>query len=171
MLSKRIRNIFSIVCLGILLFFHGCDTNADTSPPAPDFQLQDLSGNVVSLSEYRGNPVLLDFWATWCPPCRSSIPELVDLQTKFRDEGLVILGISMDDPQKVNNQYLKAFKEYFKINYTLLRASQKVMEDYFENRNISIPTLFIIDQEGLIVDVLVGFRPGAVEESLKKIIQ
>jgi cytochrome c biogenesis protein CcmG/thiol:disulfide interchange protein DsbE len=165
-----IRTVFTVACLTLFLLFPGCDTKADSSGTAPDFELQNLSGDKVSLKEHRGNPVLLDFWATWCPPCRTAIPELVALQTKYRDQGLIILGISLDDPQHINDRYLEAFKEYFKINYTILRASEKVVEDYFKERELAIPTMFVIDREGRIVDVLVGFRPGAVEGSLKKII-
>ncbi|MFC1535209.1 TlpA disulfide reductase family protein [Thermodesulfobacteriota bacterium] len=162
---------FLLRALTVVLVFLGCSTKAETRHMASDFQLEDLSGNKVSLSEYRGYTVLLDFWATWCPPCRKSIPELVDLQNKYRDKGLVILGISLDDPQKINNKYLLAFKEKFKINYQIMRGDQKVLYDYFGNSNISIPTLFIINQEGRIVDKHVGFRPGAIERSLKKIIK
>ena len=165
------QRILSITSLALFLLFFGCNTNADTAQSAPDFTLNDLSGNQVSLSEHKGKPVLLDFWATWCPPCRKSIPELVDLQRRYGDQGLVILGISMDDPRQVNNKDLLAFKDYFKINYTILRASQDVVQDYFANGSISIPTMFVIDREGRIVDVHVGFRPGAVEDSIKKIIK
>ncbi len=164
------RKGFLFAPLILFLLFFGCNKKADITREAPEFTLQDLSGKNVSLSEHRGNPVLLDFWATWCPPCRNSIPELVDIQDKYRDKGLVILGISMDDPRQVNNRYLAEFKRYFKMNYPILRASRKVVRDYFGDSDISIPTMFIINREGRIVDVHVGFRPGAVEGSLKKII-
>jgi cytochrome c biogenesis protein CcmG/thiol:disulfide interchange protein DsbE len=172
LISAR-KSYYSIYFLFFLVFFgfFGCDKKTDNNREAPDFTLPDLSGGSISLMEFRGSPVLLDFWATWCPPCRRSIPELVELQRKYRDRGLVILGISLDDPSQINNQYLSAFKEQVKINYPILRATQKLVQDYFGDSPISIPTLFTINRKGRIVDVFVGFRPGAVEDSLKKIIE
>ena len=172
-LNSTRKFFYSIYLLFFLLFFGflGCDKKADTNREAPDFTLADLSGSSISLHEFRGSPVLLDFWATWCPPCRRSIPELVELQRKYRDRGLVILGISLDDPSQVNDQSLSAFKEQAKINYPIMRATQKVVQDYFGDSPISIPTLFMVNRKGRIVDVFVGFRPGAVEDSLKKIIE
>ena len=149
----------------------GCNTNAGTLDKAPDFTLKDLDGNEVTLSQYKGNVVLLDFWATWCPPCQGSIPELVDLQDKYLKEGLVILGVSVDEPRQINNEYLSAFKKKFRINYTVLRVTKKVMRDYFGNRTISLPTLLIIDREGFILEKHTGFRPGVVEKSLKIIFE
>jgi peroxiredoxin len=165
----QLRN-WTLTCLILFLLFYGCDKEVDAWQTAPDFSLKDLSGNEVSLTQYRGHIVLLDFWATWCPPCRLSIPELVDLQKKYGDQGVVILGISMDDPQMFSDKYLLAFKEKFKINYTILRANNKVAMDYFGTGNMAIPTLFVINKEGKIVDKHMGYLPGAVEESLKKLL-
>ena len=166
-----LRKIFYTTCLVIPVLILGCSRDADTEVMAPDFSLKDLSGNTVSLNQYRGNVVLLDFWATWCTPCRSSIPELVELQKRYRDRGLVILGISVDDPEMANNKYLSAFKEKYKINYTILRADQKVTRKYFGNSNFSVPTLFVVNSEGVVVDMHVGFMPGTVEKSLIKIFK
>ncbi|UCF56343.1 MAG: TlpA family protein disulfide reductase, partial [Deltaproteobacteria bacterium] len=83
---------------------------------------------------------------------------------------VVILGISMDDPQTFSDKYLLEFKEKFKINYTILRADKKVAMDYFGTGNMAIPTLFVINKEGKIVDKHMGYLPGAVEESLKKLL-
>jgi cytochrome c biogenesis protein CcmG/thiol:disulfide interchange protein DsbE len=171
-LHQPLRIFFSITFLTLLILFFFCDidTNADPGLSAPGFNLQNLSGDSVSLKEHKGNPVLIDFWATWCPPCRRSIPELVELQARYRDQGLVVLGISLDDPGRMSDRDLETFKQQFEINYSILRANQQVLKDYFKGGEISIPTMFIIDRKGRIADVLVGFRPGRVENSLKKII-
>lgn len=137
---------------------------------APGFTLRDLSGNEVSLKQYKDKVVLLDFWATWCPPCRRSIPELVDLQKKYLDQGLVILGISTDDPRRTGDKSLLAFKEHYKINYRILRADSSVTMDYFGTGSMAIPTLFIIDREGGVVTKIVGFQPGIVEKKVKNIL-
>ena len=125
---------------------------------------------MVSLKQYAGDIVLLDFWATWCPPCRQSIPELVSLQKKYSDQGVIILGISLDNPQQITDDYLSAFKRKFEINYPILRADQAVYQDYFGTENVAIPTMFVINRDGKIVDKHVGFVPGAVEESIKKLL-
>lgn len=168
-LSSR-SSVHVLVLLIMVFLFHGCSKESNAWYTAPDFTLADLSDKRVSLKDYKGNIVLLDFWATWCPPCRQSIPELVDLQKKYRDQGVVILGISMDDPQMFNNQYLMAFREKFRINYTILRANGQVALDYFGASNMAIPTLFVVNREGKIVDKFVGFMPDQVEKSIKKLL-
>lgn len=153
-----------------LLFLHlGCQKESSIGQPAPDFSLRDLSGRTVSLSEHRGSVTLLDFWATWCPPCRVSIREMARLQEKYRDKGLVILGISLDDPQ-IPDKYLLAFRQMAKINYTILRYDPKVLRDYFGNESPAIPTLFLVDRQGKIRAKFVGFRPDAVEKSLVELL-
>src|SRR4030042_3681066 len=168
---KFIRKIIYSTLLIIPILLLGCRSNADSSKIAPDFTLKDLSGNSVSLQQYRGKVVLLDFWATWCQPCRYSIPELVDIQDKYRDKGLVVIGISVDDPRKVTNKYIAAFKEKYKVNYTILRADEKISATYFGKRNFPIPTIFLINREGMIVNKHTGFIPGAVEKLLTKILK
>jgi len=155
--------------LSVLLL--GCETNADTKEvKAPDFTLEDLSGKNISLNQYKGNIVVLDFWATWCQPCRMAIPELVKLQDAYKDKGLVILGISVDSAD-TKNAYLSSFKEKFKINYPILRVDEKTAGKYLGDSEVSIPTLFIVNRDGMVVDMHSGYSPGAVEKSLKKILQ
>ena len=93
--------IFTILILLVISF--GCQKETEGLQMAPDFALEDLSGNKVTLKQYQGHIVVLDFWATWCPPCRASIPELVRVQKKFRDKGVVFLALSEDDPQMYTN--------------------------------------------------------------------
>ena len=137
---------------------------------APDFSLKDLSGNTVSLQDFGGKFVLLDFWATWCPPCNQTIPELISLQEKYRDKGLVVLGVSINDPDKMDDRQLAEFVKTKKINYVVLRATEKVMTDYTGSTRPHIPLLYFIDENGTIVDTHQGFEAGALEEKLKKLI-
>jgi peroxiredoxin len=162
--------LVSAVMMLLTLPCAGCSQPGEAGQTAPDFSLKDTSGNKVMLRHYKGKVILLDFWATWCPPCKRSIPELVDLQRKYRKNGLVILGVSVDDPDMVNNRYLSAFKEKYKINYTILRANKRVLSDYFSTGDLAVPTLFVIDRQGKIVDKQVGFRPGAAETSIKSLL-
>jgi cytochrome c biogenesis protein CcmG/thiol:disulfide interchange protein DsbE len=159
------------VYLSLVLLVAGCEKEVEAGPLAPDFSLSDLSGQTVSLEQHRGSVVLLDFWATWCPPCRMTIPQLVNLQDKYKDKGLVILAVSLDDPQQIKNQDLLYFKQMTKINYPLLRFNQKVMQDYFKDEQLAVPTMFVIDRNGRIRDRIVGFQPDALEKSLAALIR
>ena len=87
--------------------------NAVTHPLAPDFSVADLSGHTLQLSHYRGKVVILNFWATWCSPCRSEIPRFVDLQNKNGGDGLQIVGISLDDDPKL----VRGFYQQLRMNY------------------------------------------------------
>lgn len=165
--GTRLRPIVFVV-FAMLLF--GCNDAAESNAVAPSFKLQDLSGQTISLDQYRGQVVLLDFWATWCPPCRMSIPELIKLQEKY-GEKLAILGISMDDPGQFSNQYLEAFKEKNRINYKILRYDPGVVQAYFGSESPVIPTMFIVDREGRLVDKIVGFRPDALAKAIGKLMK
>ena len=161
----------------ILIFFFsilvivGCQKEVEAGPTAPDFSLKDLSGKTVTLEQYRGKVVLLDFWATWCPPCRMTIPMLIELQDKYREKGLVILGISIDDPQQVADKDLRYFVKMTKINYPVLRFNQKVMKDYFEGERVSVPTMFVVDRNGKIIDMIVGYAPDPLKKSLAAVMK
>jgi cytochrome c biogenesis protein CcmG/thiol:disulfide interchange protein DsbE len=168
--SKLKLTVVLVSFLAFFLFSLGCREKVSAGPTAPDFSLPDLSGNMTSLAQYRGSVVLLDFWATWCPPCKMSIPELVKLQKKYREKGLVILGISLDDPGRASDKYLRAFKEKYSINYTILRFNRQVVLDYFGFEAPAIPTMFLIDREGKIRGKFVGFMPGALEKALEGVL-
>jgi peroxiredoxin len=167
--SRFIIRIIFLSALAISVF--GCNKEIAAGPPAPDFSLNDLAGNTVTLKQYRGSIVILDFWATWCPPCRAAIPELVTMQKKYKDKKFVVLGISMDDPHKVTNEYLRAFSEKIKINYPVLRFDLKVLENYFGTEMPALPTLFIIDRNGLVRDKQVGFDADFLEGAVERLLQ
>jgi cytochrome c biogenesis protein CcmG/thiol:disulfide interchange protein DsbE len=121
---------------------------------APDFTLKDLKGRDVSLSDYRGHIVILDFWASWCPPCNETIPELVALQNKYGQKGVVVLGIAIDDGSS-DASALFAFSKEHGINYPILVGSD-IVEGIYEIRGI--PTLFLVDRKGKIQDLHMGYR-------------
>jgi peroxiredoxin len=156
--------------LALTISLAGCNSKGGARGPAPDFSLKDTSGKIVSLKDLRGKYVLIDFWATWCPPCLMSIPELVSLHEKYEKKDLVVLGISLDDLDKVDSRTLTRFRDQHRIGYTILRADQNVVRDYSGSEGMAIPTMFLVDREGQIVEKLVGFIPGRVEKSVKKLI-
>jgi len=121
---------------------------------APDFKLSTLDGEIIKLSDYLGKIVIVDFWATWCGPCRMAVPELVELQNEYRDN-LVIIGISLDQSYTQHN--LKPFIENYGINYPIVLGTLEVVEAYGNIRGI--PTSFIVDQKGEIVNKFTGYVP------------
>ncbi len=127
-------------------------------PLAPDFTLNNLDGDAVSLSDYRGKVVIIDFWATWCPPCRKGIPDFVEMQKNYGDEKLVILGVNLDQgaPEQVLPM-VKEFADDFKINYPVLMHNMEIVGAYGGIQ--SIPTTFIVDKEGKVRQGVIGYRP------------
>ena len=117
--------------------------DAFKSFPAPAWVLQDVDGKTVSSDQVKGKVVVLDFWATWCGPCRSEIPGYVELQKKYGDAGLVIVGVSLD---RVGPAVVKKFIEEQKINYLVVMGDDKIAEAF--GGVDAIPTTFIIDRSG-----------------------
>jgi len=111
---------------------------------APDFVLPDINGGNLRLSTYRGKVVLLDFWATWCEPCREETPHFVELQDKYRDQGLQIIGVSMDDDAAPVRQFHKQFK----VNYLVAMGNAKIGELY--GGILGLPIAFVIAPDGSI---------------------
>ena len=113
-------------------------------PLAPDFSLPDLTGHSVSLTSFRGKVILLHFWATWCEPCREEIPHFVELQNKYGDQGLQIIGVSMDDgPEPVRDFYQR-----FKMNYPVVMGNAKTGEIY--GGILGLPIAFVVGRDGRI---------------------
>ena len=133
---------------------------------APNFTLTDTQGKKLSLDQFKGHVVLVDFWATWCPPCRRGIPDLIDLQKKYGKK-LTVIGISLDGSDTKDD--VVPFMKKMGINYHIAYGTQKVVSDY---GNIeAIPTSFIISKSGEIVHKHVGLVPKEVLESeLKPLI-
>ena len=120
--------------------------------PAPIFELPDLSGRPVSLTQYEGKIVLIDFWATWCGPCRMSMPVLEDLQKEYPDE-LVLLAVNLQEPLDEVRDYVKAQRIRSRV---LLDEEGKVGTVYGSE---SIPMQVLIDQKGIVRDIRMGFSP------------
>ena len=118
---------------------------------APDFELKDVNGKVVHLSDYKGKVVLLDFWATWCGPCGIEIPWFTEFQRKYKDRGFTVLGVSMDDGGWKD---VKPFVAEKKINYQIVLGDDKTSDQYGDVE--ALPTTFMVDREGRIASIHVG---------------
>jgi peroxiredoxin len=139
-------------------------TPSTTNAEAPSFTLSDVDGHSVSLSNYRGKVVILDFWAPWCPPCRREIPDFIALQNQYASQGLQIIGIGLDQPNNV-----ASFVQEHGINYPVVVGNNVITNLY---GGISgIPTTFVIDRQGNIINKFEGFtKKGIFEEEIKKLL-
>ncbi len=131
--------------------------------PAPPFSVRDLEGRTVRLQDLKGKPVVLDFWATWCAPCRVSMPELDVLQTRYAEQGLVVLGLSLDEdgPDKV-----KHFVDKLGVHFRVGLANERMLSQYGPIR--SAPTTVFINRKGLVVRRVVGYVDRETMESFIK---
>jgi cytochrome c biogenesis protein CcmG, thiol:disulfide interchange protein DsbE len=140
-------------------------TSAITNHIAPDFTLPQLSGQDLRLSSYRGRVVLLDFWASWCEPCRLETPHLIELQQKYGDRGLQIIGISMDD----SPEPARAFYQQFHINYPVVMGTAKTGELY--GGVLGLPIAFLINRDGRIDNKHIGVTdPAIFEKEIKSLL-
>ncbi len=132
--------------------------------PAPDFTLESLDGKSMSLSDLRGKAVLLNFWATWCGPCKIETPWLVELQNQYGSQGLQVVGVEMGDDGKDD---IEKFTKDMGVNYPVLIGKEAVGDAY--GGVPALPETFFIGRDGKIVDKIIGLRgKGEIEDSVKK---
>jgi cytochrome c biogenesis protein CcmG/thiol:disulfide interchange protein DsbE len=127
--------------------------------PAPPFTLRNLDGKEVKLADFKGKVVILDFWATWCPPCVKEIPDYIELYKQYKEQGFEMVGISVD----IGADVVKSFVQQHHVNYPMLMADGNVQGSYGGMR--AIPTTFVIDKAGKIQRQYVGYRNRSVFEA------
>src|SRR6266853_2467753 len=139
-------------------------TRLTQSSPAPDFSLESLDGKTTTLAGFRGKAVLLNFWATWCGPCKIEMPWLVDLQKKYGPQGLQIVGVAMDD---TSDKEIADFAHKMGVNYIVLKGTEKVGDLY--GGVDRLPLTYYIDRSGKVVDETVGLAgESVIEDAIKK---
>lgn len=141
----------------VIFFFIINNTNGEPEegPYPPSYNITS-SNNLVNLSDFKGKVLILDFWATWCPPCRKGIPDLIELKNEFKNSEFEIIGISLDGITRggaTKNDVIPFIKDYG-INYPILDGDENIAQQYGGIR--SIPTSFVIDKEGFIVSYYQG---------------
>lgn len=183
----KLRRYAIIFCLFLfavsVIFVTSCGEQGplEESPDAEDSAaMPDMSeapgnknlvdGNNISLADMEGQVLIVNFWATWCPPCRQEIPAFIELYDTYRDKNVTILGISLDDGEAV----VKEFIEDVKINYPVIMNTRELQTEYEEALGHpirSIPTTIIVDQEGEAASVHIGARPKSVfEQEILKLL-
>lgn len=171
--QKIIGSVFSltVILLAILLLRGSGSIAGETNQikdhkPAPGWELQDLDGKTVRSTDFKGKVLILDFWATWCPPCRAEIPGFIELQKKYSAQGLAVVGVSVD---QASSDIVKSFAQKMGINYPVVLTDTKIVDAYCGIEGL--PTTFIIDRTGRIVNQHLGFtEKSEIEAEIKPLL-
>jgi thiol-disulfide isomerase/thioredoxin len=131
-------------------------SNVSQSVPA-DFDVPTLDGRTVKLSSYRGKVVVIDFWATWCPPCRQEVPQLARIARENSDRGVEVIGLHIDDRGRSTPEAIRKFISDYGVNYTVGMASNDMFKAYLGTVEDTIPQTLVFDREGRLVTHLVGY--------------
>lgn len=162
-MPKALSAVLLSAALALLVFSSGCSSTAveaavkpeSARKAAPEFTLKDVNGQTVHISDYKGKVVLLDFWATWCGPCKIEIPWFMEFEQQFKDRGFSVLGVSMDED---GWSAVKPYIQNLKVNYRIVLGNDQVGELY--GGVDALPTTFLIDRQGKIASTHVGLSRG-----------
>ncbi len=167
-MTELYRQMMVIVMLaGIMVAPVGSYAAPRSGQAAPNFKVATTSGQQVSMDNYRGRVLVLDFFATWCQPCRASIPHLVEMNKKYGKQGLYILGMGADED---GEGAVKAFADQNRITYPVALAGETTLADYGVR---SVPVMFVIDKKGRIAEVFRGFTDDVARSTellIKKLL-
>ena len=161
------KRILSISIVLAVFLFTVCAAQPEKRQKAPNFSLQTQNGKVIELSKLKGKVVLVNFWATWCPPCRAEIPDFIEVYNTYKSKGFEIVGIALDEE---GWSKVAPYIEEVKMNYPVVLGSEKVIQQYGGIK--AIPTTFIIDKKGYIAGSQVGLlSKELVEQKLKSLLK
>lgn len=174
--QRRVFSLFSLVLIFITLSCLTLQNKTDAKSDfwndlwivkfekmeqAPSFRLKDLNGEEVTLEDYRGKVIFLNFWATWCMPCRLEIESMKKLYTEFKDRGFIILAVNI----KESTKDVKAFQKEFKMNFPILLDSDGRVFSRYGVR--LVPMTYLIDREGYMIGSVLGTRNWSSEEAFE----
>ena len=162
--------VLIVILIGILILLQTKDTFYNPSDgsqlakglPAPNFSLPGLDGQMVRLTDYRGKVVLLNIWATWCPPCVEEMPSMEKLYQELRGDGFEILAVSIDES---GAQGVRPFMKKHNLSFPALIDSKETLKDLYQTRGV--PESFIIDKDGILIEKVIGPRNWANPEVIR----
>jgi len=162
---KKVFIIITVLICITFLFYGTSFSLPKTNSLAPDFTLNDIDGNKVTLSELRGNVVILNFWSIWCGPCLAEMPYLNKLYLEFKDKGLIVIAVAEDPAEKPARSYIEEKR------LALLVLMDKKRKVYYQYSLFGIPVSFLIDKKGVIVEKFIGERDWTSLQMKEKILQ
>ena len=159
--------LLAILVLCLITVFTTFAHATQKGSKAKNFTLKDLNGNEVSLAQYKGKPVVLNFWATWCPPCRNEMPEFNQMDKQFKETGeAVLLTVNMTDGRRETKEKVEKFMEKNKFDMTVLLDTESEAAQLYKIRYL--PTTYIINSKGVVTGTLTGgTNKAAVLKMLK----
>jgi thiol-disulfide isomerase/thioredoxin len=163
-MKESLLKLLAFFCLGLALaFLLQCSNKVKESGSAPNFTLKSLENQEMTLTSLKGKVVLLDFWATWCAPCREAIPHLVELYKNYKDKGLVVIGMNVD---RGEGDVVRRFVKSMEIPYPILLAPEEIVRNYGVN---ALPTTVLVDKEGKIREKIVGFNSNIAKKMVESV--
>ncbi|WP_224984466.1 TlpA family protein disulfide reductase [Geomonas agri] len=166
-LKKYLARITPLALAGLLLFTQPAAAILQKGDPAPPIKLTTTSGQPITLNNYKGYVLVMDFFATWCIPCKESIPHLNSLKAKYGKQGLQVLGVSVDEG---SDHDVKNFINERRISYPVAIAGEDMQTEYGLR---SIPTVFVINKKGVVVERFQGFSDQTaktMEDTIKRLL-
>jgi len=130
----------------------------------PDFEIKTIDGRTIKLSDYRGKVVVLDFWATWCPPCREGTPQLVRIANEKKNRGVEVIGLHIDDRGRSSADAIRKFAQQFGVNYTIGLATDDMFTSYLGTVEDTIPQSLVFDRNGKAIAHFVGYSKESAQE-------
>ena len=165
--KKLALKTFPLAIAGLLLFTQPAAAILQKGEPAPPIKLVTTSGQPITLNNYKGYVLVMDFFATWCIPCKESIPHLNALKQKYGKQGLQVLGVSVDEG---SDSEVRSFIAERRISYPVAIADEDMQTDYGLR---SIPTVYVISKRGIVADKFQGYSDQtarAMEETIKRLL-
>lgn len=161
------RILLVIIAASFLIVPGQVDAAPRPGQPAPNFKVISITGQAISQENYRGHVLVLDFFATWCPPCRQSIPHLANMKRTYGTQGLEILGLSMDED---GANAVKIFANEHRINYPMALVGDSTTADFGVR---SVPVIYLIDKKGKVAEIYRGYSgeiARAMEQAIKRLL-
>ena len=136
---------------------------ATTNAPA-DFDVRTFDGRTIKLSDYRGKVLVMDFWATWCPPCRQETPQLARLVKENRERGVEVIGMHIDDRGRSSPEDIRKFIDHYGVTYTIGLATDEMFTSYLGTDEDTIPQTLVFGRDGRLIKHLIGYGPAHGKE-------